>query len=132
MTTLQTKTAITDSTLSSLARDAANYLANAIRLFDSRSPVLLVQNDEDLTKWLNSRQLADTLELFTVHEKTGDAANALAALIAPTAGVTLPSVDVRSVADKLAAAGRTLTVTEAGLFQVSTIQPPEPPNDLPA
>jgi hypothetical protein len=65
---------------------------------------------------------------FTSHEETGGALNFAAALSEDAAGLaywSLGRVDIRSVADKLAAQGRTLEVVD-GAFLVTDIPQPEP------
>jgi len=90
---------------------------------------MLALDDAALTEWLNSRTPQETEEIFGAHKLLGDAINgaaqvASAVLAASGIAVHIPAVDTRSVAEKLAAAGRVFEF-EDGVFTVTTL-PPEP------
>jgi hypothetical protein len=90
---------------------------------------MLALDDERLTEWLNSRTPQETEEIFAAHKLLGDAINgaaqvASAVLAASGIAANIPTVDTRSVSEKLSAARRELAF-EDGAFAVTTL-PPEP------
>lgn len=91
---------------------AANRMAKA----------LLALSDAELTAWLQGHA-ADLETIFTRHAQVGRGINALIETTAAQLETNPPElVDVRSVADKLAAQGRAI---DWQTLTVSTI-PPEP------
>jgi hypothetical protein len=112
------------------AKACANHLANSAILANRMVSAMLALDDERLTEWLNSRTPQETEEIFTAHKLLGDAINgaaqvASAVLAASGIAANIPTVDTRSVAEKLAANRRELAFVD-GLFTVSTLPPPEP------
>jgi len=130
----------TESVTARIAADAgalASHLRNAIHLANRITSHVLDLPTAELNEWLNARPLDQRFAEFASHGVTGEALNEAAATsesatVAPDGSIG--RVDVRSVADKLAAQGRTLEVI-GGAFVVADLPPPEPhfstaPSDL--
>ena len=121
----------TESVTAAISSDAvalACHLRNAIHLANRIVGHVLDLTTTEINEWLNARPLAQRLAEFASHEETGGALNFAAALSEDAAGLaylSLGRVDIRSVADKLAAQGRTLEVVD-GAFLVTDIPQPEP------
>lgn len=115
--------------ISDLARSATAHLENLLVCLNSQTQVVVNADSDALAEWLNSRgaRLEDDL---TRHGLTGGAANALAALMESATGTTLPRVDVSPFADKLAATGRTATLTAQGWVVADIPAPDAPQADL--
>jgi hypothetical protein len=112
------------------ARACASHLANASILTNRMVSAMLALDDDQLTAWLNSQPPQDTTALFTAHGLLGEAINGAAqvaqsVLSESGVAVSIPPVDVRSVAEKLADHGRVFAF-EDGVFSVTTISVPEP------
>lgn len=123
-------TSPTDNLIDRLTSDIHSHAIAQSQAANRMAKALMALPDDELTGWLQSH--ADTLEIiFTRHAAVGAAINAL--LETTTAQLestlsTLPElVDVRSVADKLAAQGR---VINWQTLTVSTIPPEPAQNDL--
>jgi hypothetical protein len=111
------------------AKAVSNHLANSAILANRMVSAMLALDDERLTEWLNSRTPQETEEIFAAHKMLGDAINgaaqvASAVLAASGIASNIPTVDIRSVAEKLAANRRELAFAD-GAFAVTTL-PPEP------
>ena len=121
----------TESVTAAISSDAgalASHLRNAIHLANRIVGHVLDLTTTEINEWLNARPLAQRLAEFASHEETGGALNFAASLSEDAAGLaywSLGRVDIRSVADKLAAQGRTLEVVD-GAFLVAEIPQPEP------
>jgi len=121
------------------ASSAANHIVNAAVLANRMSASMLSLDDEQLTAWLNSQPREDVEALLAAHGQLGEAIND-AALVAQAVlnesgmSANIPPVDVRSVAEKLAAQRRILSI-DNGVFTVTTLPletKPEPaPEPLP-
>lgn len=119
------------SDIDGLAQQVANHLASAAVLTNKMTERVLALSDADLAAWLNSQ--GDPTPLFTAHGQLGEAINAAAQVATDTLNQwglepTIPTVDVRSVPQKLAAQNRQIQVVD-GIFSVTTL-PPETPQDL--
>lgn len=119
-----------NATLAEDARNIAAHLQAAAHKANGMVKTMLDLDDTDLTSWLNSQQPAETLALFGAHGQLGEALNAAATVahaVLESSGLSAPdtAVDIRSVADKLAAQGRVLDFTN-GVFTVTTPPPAEP------
>jgi hypothetical protein len=106
------------------ARDIAAHLSAAAVKANNMVGIMLALSDADLTDWLNSQPPQETLALFGAHGQLGEAVNGaitIAGAVLSASGLPAPaaSVDIRSVAEKLAAQGRVLDFTD-GVFTVST------------
>jgi len=130
----------TESVTARIAADAgalASHLRNAIHLANRIVGHVIDLPTDQLNEWLNARPLEQRFAEFASHGVTGDAINLAAASSESATGApdgSIGRVDVRSVADKLAAQGRTLEVI-GGAFVVADLPPPEPdpkpaPSDL--
>jgi hypothetical protein len=114
-----------------LGQQVATHLGAAANHANRMVSAVLGLSDADLTTWLNSHNPQEIGELFGAHKLLGDALNSSAAVansILAQSGMATQStpVDVRPVADKLAAMNRVLTF-ENGVFAVTTVVPqPEP------
>ena len=113
------------------ARACANHLANASILTNRMVTAMIALTDDQLTAWLNSQPREDVEALLAAHGQLGEAIND-AALVAQAVlnesgmSANIPLVDVRSVAEKLAAQRRILSI-DNGAFTVTTLPPgPEP------
>ena len=121
----------TETVTARIAADAgalASHLRNAIVLANRIVDHALDLPTDQLNEWLNARPLEQRLAEFTSHEETGGSLNFAASLSEEVAGLaylSLGRVDIRSVADKLAAQGRTIEVVD-GAFVVTDIPQPEP------
>jgi len=117
---LLTATESINAAFAETARQCALHIASAASLANQMVSAAMALPDDELTAWLNSKPAADMTALFTAHGTLGTALNASAAAL-PASGVTvtIPPVDVRSVADKLASAGRVLAFSN-GAFSVTT------------
>lgn len=120
-----------NATLAEDARNIAAHLQAAAHKANGMVTTMLALDDAALTDWLNSQPPQDTLELFGAHGLLGEAVNGaltVAHAVLESSGLTVPevSVDVRSVAEKLAARGRVLDFTD-GVFSVTTPLPSVPP-----
>lgn len=112
--------------IDALAQQVANHLASAAVLTNKMTERVLELSDEDLAAWLNSQ--GDPTPLFTAHGQLGEAINAAAHVATGTLNEwglepTIPTVDVRSVPQKLAAQNRAIVVDSSG-WQVVPIPPP--------
>jgi hypothetical protein len=128
----------TESVTAAIAADAGaltSHLRNAIHLANRIVGHALDLPTHQLNEWLNARPLQQRLAEFASHEETGGALNFAASLSEDAAGLaylSLGRVDIRSVADKLAAQGRTLefgddafVVTEIPLLEPEPDPEPE-------
>ena len=121
----------TESVTAAISSDAgalASHLRNAIHLANRIVGHVLDLTTTEINEWLNARPLAQRLAEFEAHGITGDALNLAAASSESATGApdgSIGRVDTRSVADKLAAQGRTLEVIN-GAFVVTDIPLPEP------
>jgi hypothetical protein len=121
----------TESVTARIAADAgalASHLRNAIHLANRITGHALDLPTAELNEWLNAKPLEQRMAEFTSHGITGDALNTAAASsedATDAADGSLGRVDVRTVADKLAAQGRTLGVID-GAFLVADIPQPKP------
>ena len=119
-----------NATLADTARQCAQNLAKSSDLANRMVTAMIALDDDKLTAWLNSQPPQDTMALFTAHGLLGEAINgaasvAQAVLSESGVAVSIPAVDVRSVAEKLADHGRVFAF-EDGVFSVTTISVPEP------
>ena len=121
----------TETVTARIAADAgalASHLRNAIVLANRITDHALDLPTPELNDWLNARPLEQRFAEFTAHGITGDALNEAATASESVTGAvsaSLGRVDVRSVAEKLAAQGRTLEVI-GDAFVVTDIPQPEP------
>lgn len=121
----------TESVTAAISSDAgalALHLRNAIHLANRIVGHVLDLTTTEINEWLNARPLAQRLAEFASHEETGGALNFAAALSEDAAGLaylSLGRVDIRSVANKLAAQGRALEFGDDA-FVVTDIPQPEP------
>jgi hypothetical protein len=121
----------TESITAAIAADAgalAAHLRNAIHLANNIVGHALDLPTPELNEWLNARPLEQRMAEFTSHGITGDALNTAAASsedATDAADASLGRVDVRSVAEKLAAQNRTIDIID-GAFVVADIPQPEP------
>jgi hypothetical protein len=121
----------TESVTAAISSDAgalACHLRNAIHLANRIVGHVLDLTTTEINEWLNARPLAQRLAEFASHEETGGALNFAAALSEDAAGLaylSLGRVDIRSVANKLAAQGRALEFGDDA-FVVTDIPQPEP------
>lgn len=117
-------------------KNIAAHQAASAQCANRIAETMLKLDDAALTDWLNSQSTdepqpgAATLALFASHGQLGESINAaltLAGAVLSASGLPAPTntVDVRSVADKLAAHGRVLGFTNS-VFSVTTPAPPEP------
>lgn len=114
-----------------LADDAHNiaaHLSAAATRANGMVTTMLVLDDAALTDWLNSSPSVEVDELFDAHQQLGNAINTAATVsvaVLAASGISAPVtvIDVRSMADKLAAHGRTLSFVD-GVFAVTTPAPP--------
>lgn len=112
------------------ARNIAAHLAAAAHKANGMVQTMLDLDDAALTNWLNSQAPQETLGLFAAHGQLGEALNAaltVAHAVLESSGLTAPetSVDIRSVAEKLASKGRVLGF-DNGVFSVTTPPPADP------
>jgi ABC-type transport system substrate-binding protein len=125
-----------NASLAADAKSAAQHIASAASLANRMVASMMQLNDHQLTAWLNSRDPADTMAIFAAHGQLGEAINGAATVassVLSASGINykIEPVDVRSVADKLAGAGRVLDFAD-GVWSVTTPPPPEPnPDDHP-
>ena len=121
----------TETVTARIAADAgalASHLRNAIVLANRIVDHALDLPTDQLNEWLNARPLEQRLAEFTTHEETGGSLNFAASSSEEVAGLAYSSlgrVDIRSVADKLAAQGRALEIVD-GAFVVADLPQPEP------
>ena len=121
----------TETVTARIAADAgalASHLRNAIVLANRIVDHALDLPTPELNDWLNARPLEQRLFEFTSHEETGGSLNFAASSSEEVAGLaylSLGRVDIRSVADKLAAQGRTIEIVD-GAFVVADIPQTEP------
>lgn len=121
----------TESVTARIAADAAGlaaHLRNAIVLANRITGHALDLPTPELNEWLNARPLEQRFAEFSSHGTTGEALNEAAASSEFATGAadgSLGRVDIRSVADKLAAQGRTLDIVD-GAFVVTDNPQPEP------
>ena len=121
----------TETVTARIAADAgalASHLRNAIVLANRIVDHALDLPTDQLNEWLNARPLEQRLAEFTTHEETGGSLNFAASSSEEAAGLAYSSlgrVDIRSVADKLAAQGRTIEIVD-GAFVVVDLPQPEP------
>ena len=121
----------TESVTARIDADAgalASHLRNAIVLANRIVDHALDLPTDQLNEWLNARPLEQRLTEFTSHEETGGSLNEAATtceLVVGGPDGSIGRVDVRSVADKLAAQGRILDIVD-GAFVVTDIPQPEP------
>ena len=121
----------TESVTARIAADAgalAAHLRNAIHLANRITGHVLDLPTPELNDWLNARPLDQRFGEFTTHGETGEALNEAAASSEFATGApdgSLGRVDVRSVADKLAAQNRELEIID-GAFVVTDLPAPEP------
>jgi len=125
---LLTPTTRISATLAATTGDIARHLASASVLTDRLAADLLSLDDDSLAAWLNAQPPEDIQALFGAHEQVGSYLNAAATVIttvlaASGVPVSIPPVDVRPVADKLAAAHRTLTFDPSTGWIVTTTPP---------
>ena len=121
----------TETVTARIAADAgalASHLRNAIVLANRIVDHALDLPTAELNEWLNARPLEQRLTEFTSHEETGGSLNFAASSSEDATGaayLSLGRVDIRSVADKLAAQGRTIEIVD-GAFVVADLPQPEP------
>ena len=121
----------TETVTARIAADAgalASHLRNAIVLANRIVDHALDLPTDQLNEWLNARPLEQRLAEFTTHEETGGSLNFAASSSEEAAGLAYSSlgrVDIRSVADKLAAQGRTIEIVD-GAFVVADLPQPDP------
>jgi hypothetical protein len=124
----------TENINAALAEDAKNcalHLASAAVTANRMVSTIMRLDDAALSAWLNSRPPESTMAIFAAHGELGTALNhaiTTAAAVLTGSGLPAPteSVDIRSVAEKLAAANRTLAF-EDGIWSVETLPPPPAP-----
>ena len=118
----------TESVTARIAANAsalASHLRNAIVLANRIVDHALNLPTAELNEWLNARPLDQRLFEFSDHGIIGDALNEAATTCELVVGGPIGRVDIRSVADKLAAQGRILDIVD-GAFVVADIPQPEP------
>jgi hypothetical protein len=118
---LQTEIEEFTAAQTALARQCGLHLASAANLANQMVDSTMALSDEKLTDWLNAKADVAT-NIFSAHGQLGGGINsAAAAMKLPAVGVKvdIPAVDVRSVAEKLASAGRVLAFSN-GAFSVTT------------
>jgi hypothetical protein len=128
---LQTPTQAINAALVENAKRISSHLASISDLANRMTATLLEQSDENLTDWLNMRDLASTVTIFSTHGNIGNQINTASETlkgILKSSGieVDIPIVDIRSMAEKLESKGRLLKF-EDGVFSVAPIPAPEPP-----
>lgn len=114
----------------SLAEDArivAAHISAAAHSANQMVQRMLALDDEQLAAWLNSQ--GDPTPLFTAHGQLGEALNTASSVaddVLTESGLpsNITTVDVRSVADKLADQYRAIELTESG-WQVNQLPQPE-------
>jgi hypothetical protein len=124
---LLTTTTLTNATIADLGRTIASHLAAAANAANKQAAAALALSDSELTEWLRSMPVE---ELFTAHAIIGSGINSASQAAYETltsSGISAPLgiVDMRSVADKLAAQGREIQIID-GIPTVVTLPPPEP------
>jgi hypothetical protein len=125
-----------NATLADEARQCANHIASASVAANRMTTVLLRLGNTELSDWLNSQPPQDIQELMSAHGQLGEALNQSATIggeVLSSSGITvgIPTVDTRSLIDKLADTRRIVEMVD-GKFVVSTLPPPEPnPDDHP-
>lgn len=125
---LLTPTESVTARIAACAGALTSHLRNAIHLANSIVGHVLDLPTAELNEWLNARPMEQRLAEFGSHEETGGSLNFAASLSEDAAGLaylSLGRVDIRSVADKLAAQDRTLEIVD-GAFLVTDIPQPEP------
>lgn len=121
--------------LDSAAQNIANHLSSAAALANRITDTVLNLSDEALTAWLNSRTPQETQEIFHAHGLLGEAVNAAGQVASATLvqwGLrrAVPSVDVRSVSEKLAAQYRSIELTAEGWQVIQLDRPPVPEPEI--
>jgi hypothetical protein len=129
---LLSKTEQTNAALADDARQCAQHIASAAVMANRMVAAIMRLPDDDLTAWLNSRDPAATMAIFAAHGTLGAALNTAtetAAAVLSGSGIAAPAelVDIRSVAEKLAASNRTIAF-EGGVWAVQT-PAPEPADE---
>jgi len=119
---LQTPAEKVTATIADLANSATAHLRSQIECLNAQARTVAQADNETLAEWLNSRGARLAADL-AFHGLSGDCANAQAALMETATGETLPRVDVSSFADKLAATGRTATLTPTGWIVEDIVLP---------
>ena len=121
----------TETVTARIAADAgalASHLRNAIVLANRITDHALDLPTAELNEWLNARPLEQRLAEFSSHEETGGSLKFEASSSEDATGLAYSSlgrVDIRSVADNLAAQGRTIEIVD-GAFVVADLPQPEP------
>ena len=118
----------TETVTAQIAADAgalASHLRNAIVLANRIVDHALNLPTAELNEWLNARPLEQRLAEFSDHEEIGGSLNFAASTCELVVGGPIGRVDIRSVADKVAAQGRTLDIVD-GAFVVADFPQPEP------
>ena len=123
----------TESVTARIDADAgalASHLRNAIVLANRIVDHALDLPTDQLNEWLNARPMEQRLFEFSDHGIIGDALNEAATTCELVVGGpgSIGRVDIRSVADKLAAQGRTLEIID-GAFFVADLPQPEPESE---
>lgn len=123
------QTSPTDLAIDGLTRKIHSHATAAAQHANTLAKLLLAMSDDDLTAWIRANK--SKLEvMFARHETVGLSVNTLLETTSAQLESTLPElVDVRSVADKLAAQRR---VIDWETLTVSTLPPepqPEPPTE---
>ena len=121
----------TESVQARIAADAeqlAAHLQNAVAIANRITGHALSLPTDQLNDWLNARPLEQRYEEFASHGDLGEALNDAASISEMATGKregALGRVDIRSVADKLAARGLTVEIVD-GAFVVTDLPAPEP------
>jgi hypothetical protein len=131
---LLTPTEQINAALADDAKNCALHLASAAVTANRMVTTIMRLDDAALTSWLNSRPPEATMAIFAAHGELGTALNhaiTTAAEVLTGSGIPAPteSVDIRSVAEKLATANRTLAF-EDGIWSVETLPPPPAPEPI--
>jgi hypothetical protein len=130
----------TEATSAAIAADAqrlAGFASACVNLANSMAKHPLSLSAADLTEWLNAKPSKQRNAEFDAHAALGEALNAAVAVAEASMGLpaeSLGRVDVRPVADKLAAQNRAMafgadgfSVTDLPRVEVpATEESPEP------
>ena len=126
---LLTTTTKTNARIAELGSNIAAHLAAAATAANAIVASVLALDDTELADWLNAQ--GNELEtLLGAHSQLGAAINGasgIASGILEASGLTAPTatVDLRSVAEKLAAQNRAIELTDSGWI-VKPLPKPEP------
>jgi hypothetical protein len=114
------------SQLVNIGQQTAGYITVIASLTNKMTSTVIELDNESLAAWLN--EFGPSVgNLFTSHGLLGEAINKAADITAATiGGIQIAKVDIRSVAEKLAAQNRQIVIDEAGVFSVIPLPTPEP------